>query len=390
MRSPEPYIKEEPQSPPPFASYSDSQPNKRRALQPLSHDVEVIPARDGRMQPVYYREQDHSPRSFRQIEEPTSPTVIRMPQRRIERDDHDLRRVASLQYARRPYSPTGPGAYPAVDPRPIRALSHAPVERPVEHVYREASARPSAAPRYVRERSRSPGHEYFTRPQSPLIRAPPPRKIVVDQYGNKYYAAPVEVRESVAPPSRRVEAEPYYERAVTREPMMRAPAQHEVYEEENMQRMPPPPPRRFIDVPEAEVVETRPYRQREASYRPIEGEYSSREVVERRPAIQYEEVGLPREHVPRAYSMRPEPLRREVGEFAPVRHESVQPGYVRVAAAPRYREVSVVQEGFDDRRYTFAAPAPVRRYAEGGATERPMELAQEVYGAEPRRVSYRY
>lgn len=341
------------------------------------------------MQPVYYREQDHSPRSLRQVEEPSSPTVVRIPQRRIERDEQDLRRVASLQYARRPYSPTGAGAYPAVEARPIRAISHAPIERPVEHVYREASARPSAAPRYVRERSRSPGHEYFSRPQSPLIRAPPPRKIVVDQYGNKYYAAPIDVRESVAPPSRRVELEPYYERAVTREPMMRVPVQHEVYDEEDMQRMPPPPPRRFVEAPETEVLETRPYRQREASYRPAEIEYAPREVVERRPTIQYEEVALPREHATRAYSMRPEPIRREVGEFAPVRHESVQPGYVRVAAAPpRYREVSIVQEPFDDRRYAYAAPT--RRYVESGAIDRPIEVPQEVYATEPRRASNRY
>lgn len=335
------------------------------------------------MQPVYYREQDHSPRSLRQYEEPLSPTVVRVPQRRLERDDQDLRRVASLQYARRPYSP-GADPFNAPEPRQIRAASHAFVDRP-EPVYREVSVRPSAAPRYVRERSRSPIHEYVPRGQSPPVMAPPGRRIVEDQFGNKYYQ--VEVRESVAPLSRRLEPEPYYERAVTREPTMRAPARSELYEEEDVQRM-PPPPRRYIEASDAEGLEARPFRQREASHRPMEVEYTAREAVERRPVIQYEDMA-PREYIPsRAYSVRPEVVRRE--EYAPVRHESVQPRYVSVAA-PRYREVSIVpQESYDDRRFAFAAPSQGRRYVEEGASDRPVELAQDPYGGETRQVRYRY
>ncbi|KAH7128227.1 hypothetical protein B0J11DRAFT_578460 [Dendryphion nanum] len=402
VRSPQPYIKEEPQSPPPFlhsstlgppstlphAPYSRLESNHLRPSQLIPQDVEVVSTRDGRMQIAHHREQDNSPRSLRQYEEPTSPTVVRIPQRRVERDEHDLRRVASLQYARRPQ------VFSPIEPRQLRAVSHAFAERPVEHVYREASARPSAAPRYVRERSRSPGHEYVSRAQSPMAMPPPPRKIVVDQDGNQYYADPIappietDVRASVAPP-RRMEAERFYERASTREPAIRAPARHELYEEENVQRM-PPPPRRFVEASDIEMVEGRPYRQREVSYRPLETEYIPREAYERRPIVQYEEVGQPREHVPRAYSMRPEPIRREPAEYAPVRYESVQPGFVRVAA-PRYREVSVVHEAYDDRRYPFAAPPQGMRYVEeGAARERPIEIAQEAYSAEPRRVSHRY
>ena len=387
VRSPEPYIKEEPQSPPPFAAYPDSQPSKRRALQPLPSDIEIVGARDGRMQPIYYREQEPASRTFRPYDEPSSPTVIRVPvaQRRLERDDQDLRRVASLQHARRPYSPLGTEPYPS-EVRQVRAVSHAFADRPTEQpVYREASVRPSAAPRYVRERSRSPIHEYLPGTQSPTSMAPPPRRIVVDQYGNKYYAAPVDVRESVAPPSRRVEAEPYYERAVTR-----APTRTELYDEDGIQRMPPPPPRRFVEASDAEIVETRPYRQRESSHRPVEMDFRPQEVVERRPVMQYEEMGPPREYVPpRAYSVRPEVVRREIpAEYAPVRYESVQPGFVRVAA-PRYRELSVVQQDqYDERRYALAAPPPGRRYVDDG--ERPVEPAQEPYAGEPRRVSYRY
>jgi hypothetical protein len=348
-----------------------------------------VEATHGRTQPTHYFDQEHSPRSYRPYEGPLSPTVIHVPQRRVERDDQDLRRVASLQNARRPHSPGGLEPYHAVETRPIRGASHAFAERPVEPVYHEMPSRPSAAPRYVRDRSRSPVQEYISRPQSPVM-APPSRRIVVDQFGNKYYAAPVNVRESVAP-SRRIEAEPYYERAMTREPI-RAPPRTEVYEEDGMMMMPPPPPRRYVEVADTEVVETRPYRQREASHRPMEVEYSGRSVVERRPVMQYEEIAPPREYIrSRAYSMRPEGARREVAEGYPsMRHESVAPRYVSVAA-PRYREVSVVHaEGQDDHRYTFATPAQGRRYVEEGATERPIEVAQESYSTEPRRVSYRY
>ncbi|KAF1942270.1 hypothetical protein EJ02DRAFT_454467 [Clathrospora elynae] len=377
VRSPEPYIKEEPQSPPPFSAYPDSQPSKRRALQPIQHEVEVLSAPEGaRMQPVYYRDQESAARPFREFDEPSSPTVIRVPHRKSQREDQDLRRVASLQYARRPYSPSG-GAemYAAPEPRQVRAASHAFADRSEPPIYREASARLSAAPRYVRERSRSPIHEYISRPQSPMMMAPPPRRIVVDQYGNKYYAAPVDARESMAPPIRRMEVDPYYERAVTREPTMRAPARNELYEEEAVQMM-PPPPRRYVEASEPEMLESPAYRPREVSRRPLDMEY--------RPVQQYEEMGPPREYAPsRAYSMRPEVVRREVPEGY-VRHESIQPTAVRVSQ-PRYREVSVVrQEPFDERRYISAPQS--RRYVEEG----PVEVAPEQYAGEPRRVYNRY
>lgn len=313
--------------------------------------------------PVYYREYD----------EPTSPTVIHAPQRRPQPQEQDLRRVASLQYARRPYSPGGSGGEIYAAPpeyRPIRASSHAYADRPELPVFREASSRASIAPRYVRERSRSPIYESM----------PPPRRIVVDQYGNKYYAAPVDARESAAPPSRRIEVDPYYERAVTREPTMRTPARSEIYEDELGQRMPPPPPRRYMEAAEPELIEARPYRQREASRRPVEVEYRPQEVIERRPVPQFEEMGPPQYMPSRAYSVRPEVVRREVPEGY-VRHESIQPGSIRASAQPRYREVSLAHQE-PAERYAMAPPQS-RRYVEE-------EAAPDGYSALPRHVSYRY
>jgi len=176
------------------------------------------------------------------------------------------------------------------------------------------------------------------------------------------------------PTTRQIEVDPYYERAVTREPTMRAPARTEMYEEDVAQRM-PPPPRRYVEASEAELIESPSYRSREASRRPVEIEY--------RPMPQYEEMGPPRDFAqPRAYSSRPEVIRREVPEGY-VRHESVQPGSVRVSQ-PRYREVSIVhQEPFEERRY-ISAPQTRRYVEEGGA-----EAAPESY-PEPRRVYARY
>lgn len=209
--------------------------------------------------------------------------------------------------------------------------------------------------------------------------APPPRRIFVDELGNRYLAAPMDVRESMPPP-RRVEVDPYYERAVTREPMLRAPRG---YEEEGL--MMPPPPRRYVAAPDVEYVEARSYRQREASQRPVDVDYPARGVAERRPMVQYEEMGPPREYIPsRGYSVRPEVVRREIPEeYAPMRHESVAPRYVSVAA-PRYRELSVAHA----EPQTMPMPTHGRRYAEEMAGDRPVEVAQEPYHGETRRMRF--
>ncbi len=368
MHSPEPYIKDEPQSPPPFSAYPDSQPRKRPALQQsFANDVEVVSTPESvRPQPVYYREPEPSSSGYRVYEEPSSPTNVHSPQRKARRDDQDLRRVASLQYARRPYSPGSNGAdvFAAPLPRQNRALSHTFAERPEAPFSRDTSTRPPPAQRYVREQSRSPVHEYLPRELSPMFMAPPPRRIVVDQFGNKYYAAPVDPVEP-STPVRRVEMPPYQERGATRDSARRALPPPEFYEEEIVQRM-PPPRRRYGEAPDFEVIE-RPPRQREASRRPVEVEY--------RPMPMYEEQGPPREYAPsRAYSMRPEVIRREI-PVGHTRHESIQPGSVRVSQ-PRYREVSIVhQEPIDNRPYISAPQS--RRYIEEG----PIDIAQEPYPA---------
>ena len=119
--------------------------------------------------------------------------------------------------------------------RPVRAASHAIVDRRVHEeprYYREPVARASVRPDADRERSRSPVY----RARSPLPMGPPrqPIRIVIDEYGRKYYdpgPAP-SMRQSVAPPTRYRDAEVVYERAPIRTVSGRVPA--EAYEEDGV------------------------------------------------------------------------------------------------------------------------------------------------------------
>lgn len=312
--SPEPYIKPEPVSPPPFSGFSDVPNARRQASQREYDDVQVLSPRDARTRPVY-REYGYDDRPVYRYADPLPPTYARVVSpssglvRRVERDDIDLRRVASLQYARRPYSPTFDRERGAVvEQMPPRAVSYAYPERGRE-IYREPSVRPqqrySAVPR---DRSRSPIYldergmprpmERVERLASPAGMMPPPSfipqrvaaatTIITDNFGNRYYATPAPpeatmrdaARMSVAPPSREYDYDaPARAASVIYERPPRASVIHElapprgrVYEYD----LPPPPipQRRPVDPSEAIDLDLdrRSYRQRDYSSRPLERE----------------------------------------------------------------------------------------------------------------------
>lgn len=374
--SPEQYIKPEPTSPPAFASFADvPPPPRRRVIDHSNDDVQVVSPYEPRTRPYReYAEYPPPPPGYRYAE-PVSPQQMRPyspgPSRRVERDNQDLRRVASLHYARRPYSPAA--AYPPHERPPSvvvsqpRAASYAYYDR--EPIYRQASVAP---PHYIRERSRSPGYddrpaayragrplervEPIERLASPAVMPPPPvpTRIVEDSYGNRYFATPappdaipeMRVRESVPPPSRYYDdyppapPRPAYERPSTRASMM-PPPQHAVYED-NMQPPPmmPAPQHRRVDEDQGGDV-YRSYRQREGSMRPPESRGRAgmredmlpppiprerpqmREAPEGRRIVSYDDSfpsprqGPPvaKEHgyatMPRAYSVRPDAGRPE-------------------------------------------------------------------------------
>ncbi|KAF2089568.1 hypothetical protein K490DRAFT_55161 [Saccharata proteae CBS 121410] len=400
----EPRIKEEPVSPPPLESAPEPVESRRKVARPVGDDVEMIAPREARQRPVYYMEYEEPELGPRYADE---AEFIRVPSRAAYRaagrDDQDLRRVASLQYARRPFSPYSAGVYEA---RSLRGIPHY-MESPTSPMYREGSVR-AAPTRYIRsERSLSPpfvADAYQARPRSPGLMAPPPvpRRVVVDQYGNRFYAeAPAATpRASMAPPARRLMEEPMYERGPTREPTLRpAPRVGEAFEDEEGLARVPTAQRRYVAEPEVELVDgQRAYRQRDYSMRPVEPAASreemappGREYVERRAAVRYEEMAPPppREYITRPYSVRPEAVRRE-GEYM-ARHGSVVPGgeYGRrpEGVGQGYRAVSVMGDvPVDERRYAYAPQHGGRRYVdEQELIERPVSVVQDPY-----RMAYRY
>jgi hypothetical protein len=393
LMSPEPYIKPEPVSPTGFgrAEYAPS----RRTSYREAPDALMASPRIARPRSAYY-EYDQSPRGYRSADD-LDRTAMPPPAayRRPERDNQDLRRVASLQNARRLPSP---GYAPYAEPAPYEVI-----ERPYarEPVYRESSVRPEGA-RYVRApRSPSPPRavDPYARVRSPALMPPPPaRPVIVDEYGTRYYAEPAPVDYRLAAP-RRPEIDPHYERASTRAPIRVA----DPYEEDPYRGMPPPPrARAYSRVPEAEIVDHR-VRERAFSVRP----QVPAEVVDRRerafsvhpqaaparsmrgfqdhddefarpPPPRFDDP--PREYVPRAFSVHPEAPRAP--EYVS-RPSSVHPeAYARrgMPPPPISREQVVVDDGYGGR---YAPPAS--RYADE------VEPAEETpYGDGRRVVSYRY
>lgn len=407
-KSPEPYIKPEPVSPPPFAEVPSIQAPKSRGPQTLPPDVEIVSPHEFRPRPrqQYYQEPPPPPQSF-PYGTPVSPAVVRVESPasygRPRRDDQDLRRVASLHAAQRPVSPV----YSPV--APYRTMSQTYLDHPprAPSTYRtEATRAPS---NYIRsERSMSPPQLRAAREayvQSPALMPPPPppqRRIVVDQYGNKYIAAeeadpppPVPARMSVAPHGRYEAGDVAYERAPSRASGLYHPAG--AYDDS---RMAPPPMRRITVQAEGEGPDYRAYRQREYSRAP-EAQYYREEPVYMAPppappahrASAYPpEPAAPSGYV-RAYSVRPEAEPTRYVSRAP----SVMPQteYVRMAddvgrgPAPSIRAVSVAP----GPEYSREAERRRYGYGHGGPGAYPMapppqriEVYVDQYGREIRRA----
>jgi hypothetical protein len=415
LPSPEPYIKPEPLSPPPFAVPAALQPSRTRPYQ-LPPDVEIV---SGPRQ-SYYQEPPppHPPPMHYSMDRISSPTVIRVSSpsgyARPRRDDQDLRRVASLHAAHRPVSPMARISSPA---------SYRTVSQPF----------PERAPRFGEESMRTPQMQYLRSERSvtpphlraaregpvPMMAPPPPppaRRIVVDQYGNRYYANEPEaqLRMSVAP-QLRPESEMMYEGAPIRQSTAYA-SQHaySVYEDEHGMRMPPPPPpvRRVVEQAEGVPTDYRAYRQREYSRAPEPQYYREeaagpvyiRDGAGARASVQPGEFAAPAGYAPRAYSVRPgmEPVRymsRQAsvapqGDYVQVAETGGRAATMAPPPAPM-RAVSVVpgsEYGHPvDMRYSYgsqgaggyAAAGP--RYGEEAA---PREIYVDQYGREVRRIGY--
>ncbi|KAJ5084014.1 hypothetical protein NUU61_008593 [Penicillium alfredii] len=342
------YIKEEPVSPPPFSDDPAVIQSRHRQERPVYVDISSsrytpvmerheLPARE----PVYEVDPYH--------EMPLDPgpprTISRLSTRRPARDDADLRRVASVQYARHAEYPR---EYIETGPRVARAPSYAIVE-------------PHERSRYYQETPFSYTHRYVAVDDlgRPIYRepyyeeAPPPRimapqrRVVVDEHGNQYYELPPAPRlQPMAPPPRPVsrlsKAEAYEDRPALRTASVRAPSvvQDPYSERRYVQDMPPPQPvyRRVVsDYARPPPSDRRTYAAPPDGSEPY-SRSSSVQVADYPPrrAPYVEEHPVPQERVVRTASIRP-PTRYNEPHDLVQRVGSVRP------AGPN-RELSVFLE----------------------------------------------
>ncbi len=278
-----PYIKTEPRSPSPFMPAPLPRPNKRRrptAQQSggLDYDEQSYEepkpqpkqpqqqpsqrnARNARPQPPPQQQDDAQ--NLMEIDEPRY--------RRALQDESQQRRITSHEVSRIPPSPRNQAVpyspYEQRVARPSTQLIIDPYEQSPRYIQTPVSA--SVRPEIGRDGSA----DLEGRPRrSPVMMAPPPRmssRLVVDEYGNQYYASlPVVPRQSMLPQSRVVEQEYIFDRPA---PRRVARPVHHVYGEDGVlyQREPTyAPQQRVIYVPDHLSPMAPVTRQRAASMRP--------------------------------------------------------------------------------------------------------------------------
>jgi hypothetical protein len=347
-----PYIKPEPRSPSPFAVAPLPRPLQRqRQTVPQGPELNYdepryeVPREEPRELAVNSRYKDHRPRSVHdrtddeRLYEP--PEAELYGYQRVGRDGKQYNRVVSQEVYRAPTSPMmSAGPYSSHEPRTIRAASHAITDRYGQEALRYAKDIPPRATIRLhadRERSRSPT---MRDRRSPVLMAPPrlpAARIVVDEYGQQYYApapVPVSSRRSVAPANRHGDEDLIYERTSVRPIARTVP---DLYDEDRViYRRPSPPlttPRRVISEADPDV-DYRSYRQREYSSRPVVLAPPSEEYVRIREPLETRQSDYALEapagyaslgYAPRARSVRPEVLRDDAPREYVARVQSVRP-----------------------------------------------------------------
>ena len=349
--SPQIRVKEEPVSPP---SFNQAQP-RRNPVQ----DAPRPPYVDARARPqeriIYQTRNTDGPRSVYEAENPGPPIrriISRNGQHYTANDEPDLRRVVSERQMRVPVSPSPRYApYPDPSPRLVRASSQVNIsptgQRPPLQ-YR-ASDQPQAA---THRRSPSPPVRQMQSPPigPPISMAPPPRRIMVDQYGNRFLEPEVK-QVSVAPvsqPSMQPQYDKYVNKAMEQRYTSIAPQTEALYERQPLRsqsvrrtfgddesapqyirRYPSPASPQYMEyTTPVQVVEPRGERPGGDSYG---GQNSRTRVVyqEARPAPVYEPSNGQREGTYRVQSVRPIEDRYE--QINRVQSVQPQPRIVQVA-----------------------------------------------------------
>ncbi len=430
-------VKEEPVSPPPFnAAEPNMQQVRLRQEGPRQIYVNTAAPQYRDHEPFHQQTMIVERAAYDQMNDGRSPqtplirrVVSRNGQRYVVNGEQDLRRVVTApRQVRAPISPAPyPVEYSAPQLRTTRVASQAyvsPIPRNVLPQYGASDQAPTAA---YPQNDRSPSPPIHHVQQSPIERhpiamAPPPRRIVVDQWGNRFLEAPMPVERhvSVAPIARETDYDPGYEPVTSRNhSVVRQPQVIRVDDEgHEYVRKAPPRINEYFDLPTRQVTRPRSEMYEDESY--IARSDGPRHVsyAENRPAAHYDEVPVqdarivrlqsvrpverqfedvqapderivrmqsvrpmerqyeaPGEQILRVQSVRPEEPRivrlgetQEPGRQA-TRHVSVRPGaeYGRQMGPPaeRYEYVPVEQNrGYNGNRYPYQAPMQERGYVE--------------------------
>lgn len=321
-------VKEEPVSPLPF-DMADTGLPQVRPRQEASRELyaESSARHHGGERPVYYQPRPVERPSYGQLIDDSGPQTP-LPRRVISRnglhyvasEESDLRRVVTApRQIRAPMSPAPQSAqYSAPQPRATRAASHvylSPTGQSVPYRY-QAPVQPQP-PSY-------PPHDHSPPPpirrvlQSPIERppinmAPPSRRVVVDQWGNRLVEAPrpVERHTSVIPKAHPGDFDPHYEPVPPRGANVARHPQLVRLDEDGhyVRRVPSPTSNGFYEVPMRRVVDSR----LGDSYE--DGAYATQSnaplTAYRSDVTRYEEVPEQDGRIVRMHSVRPMENRQE-------------------------------------------------------------------------------
>ena len=338
--SPDPVIKDEPVSPPPFHDVPplSMQGHLQRREGPVYIDVD--PPVESRYSPAPPRMVEYQPRrTVYEVESPAPRSeqmpYSRAPAREPHRDDQDLRRIASLRNMRNEYPLERPQSVAHSQPqhysREPAVLAREPYTGPERRVIYEDPV-PEYHRRVVREASPmvSQNREvYAAEARTPQLMPPPQRRIVVDEAGNRYYENIPPPREyaTATLPKRRLEmgdhegADFYSGSLRAASVVVEEPYRERRYVEE---MAPPQGYRRVTDVQRAGTVERRPFPREELERQPIARSGSVQFVdYPPRQAMYVDDRAAPSQEIVRMSSVRPPPSRYEEPQVQRV--QSVRP-----------------------------------------------------------------
>ncbi|CRG83940.1 hypothetical protein PISL3812_01296 [Talaromyces islandicus] len=378
INSPGPRVKPEPVSPPPFRDMQPSRGHGREApvyidivspqYTPSSERREAIPRES-----VY--EHDRYGSSGRDYEPPVEPSIratSRLSGRRPMRDTEDLRRVASLHYARNPEPVYREYGEPVTQPRSVRASSYAVFERPQHEKPAYYEPVVPAYPRQYSQYEDYPAHRvrefYVEEEPVPRYIEAQPRRIVVDEYGNQYYemTPASKIRAMPPPATRSARPDEYNERVRMRSASVRAGSivDDGYGSRRYIQEMAPPPStsyRRVAEHPRIVSDGQRPYSRSVTEHEPI---YRSGSVAveysSSRPSV-YVDDDVSRQRIIRTSSVRPPPSRYEEAREVAHRVPSVRPSG-REVSAYMGEENRLLREYGERPLYSSVRPEREARY----------------------------